>query len=133
MKMDKTMTMPRTLIIGILLVAIFLSLAGCGGDSPPQQQGQGKITGKVSSSSGVPLYNVAVTINGSDKSVLSDCLGNYTLTGIPTGNQKLSIVKNGYQSSQVDVVITENGSDVNVELNPNQNTATINGVINFEK
>lgn len=51
--------------------------------APSSAQQTGKITGKVTDSSGLPLPGVSIVVKGTTNGTVSDSEGNYTLSGVP--------------------------------------------------
>ncbi len=123
--------MNQTKFTAVLLILALSIITGCGGGgSKKPPAGKGSISGQIVSSSGLSVYKAKVSIGKIETQ--TDREGNFALTGLPTGNQKLVIEKNGYQKQENDVAVTESVTNHNITLQPNSSSATIKGEVTFE-
>lgn len=56
------------------------------------------ISGRVTLANGTPVENVTISIEGEPLTTQTDADGNYILYNVPTGNQKIRIEKEGYDT-----------------------------------
>src|SRR5438874_1881796 len=82
----------------------------------------GSIKGKVSDETNAPLPGAAVTIDGTTIGATTDANGNYTITGVKTGNVTVTAKFLGYVALKKTVTVGSAAIEVNFSLKPdNQN------------
>jgi TonB-linked SusC/RagA family outer membrane protein len=86
------------------MTSSILILLGC--SSVALAQGGGRITGRVTSTEGGrPLPGVAVTVEGVNRSALSDTAGRYLLLDVPTGARRVHARRLGVASGTQQVTV----------------------------
>lgn len=101
--------------IWMILVGLFLSIAGCGGaDSGGNNTGGSySITGKISDSTGAGLAVVTVALSGtSTASVPTDSAGNYTFTGLANGTYAIAPSKSGSTFAPLSKAVSVNNANL---------------------
>jgi len=86
------------LVICLLILAL---VAGCGGGTDT-----GQISGKVLNSARVAIAQATVTVQGTQISAKTAADGSYLLNEVPVGVHTLTISKNGYATTTVQVSVT---------------------------
>ncbi len=92
-----------TAIIGIVVSGILIFSGMFVGNiddgiSFPGAEDTGDVTGKVRYMNGTPAENVTISIVGEDLVTQTDGEGNYVIFNVPTGNQKIQVEKDGYNT-----------------------------------
>ena len=100
--------------IGIFFITAG-SIVGDLGEGIPfvDEDAKGDITGTVTLQNGTPVQNVTISIVGETISTQTDKDGNYVLFNVPTGNQKIKVEKEGYDTIIYKAFISP--SEFNVE------------------
>lgn len=79
------------------------------------EQTTGGVTGTVTDEAGEPIEGATVSVGSSQVQTGSD--GAFTLEGVPTGTQELSVEADGYVAESVELDVTEgNATETTVEL-----------------
>jgi protocatechuate 3,4-dioxygenase beta subunit len=101
--------------------------------TPPPQPDKGTVIGTVlDGSTNMPLKDVSVAVGSYPPvSTTTDTWGNFTLPGIPSGNQGVNFSLAGYTTTSAEVTITA-GSVIslgNIFLSPNPATGIVKGTV----
>ena len=74
-------------------------------------QGNGSVTGRViDRASQLPVQGAQVRVLGTQRGVLTDQEGRFTITGLPAGSYDVSARRVGYGASTIRVTVSEGGS-----------------------
>ncbi|HTI10419.1 MAG TPA: TonB-dependent receptor [Puia sp.] len=84
-----------------------------------------KIAGTIKDEKGNPLAGASVTIKGTQKGVITDSSGNYSLS-LPENSNTLIIASIGYESQEINVT---KGSTFNVQLSLDKNTRQLEDMV----
>ncbi len=78
------------------------------------------ISGNVTKQNGTPAEMAEVSITGSGERTFCDSNGNYSLSGIETGNRHVRVAASGYKPSAADVTVNKAGKTeiLNIVLEP---------------
>jgi iron complex outermembrane receptor protein len=87
----------------------------------------GSIKGKVSDETNAPLPGAAVTIDGTTIGATTDANGNYTITGVKTGNVTVTAKFLGYVALKK--TVTVGGSVVTVDFGLQPDSKSLNEVV----
>jgi hypothetical protein len=118
--------------VAALVVFSLVALTGCGGKRRSNPS-VGNISGRITSTSGAPVFDAKVSLAGTSTVANTNYDGRYSITGVPAGQKVLSIVKQGYQSTQASVTMPSNGTVTgNATVAPNANAGAVQGVVSFE-
>ena len=90
-----------------LLLGLLLLTAGCD-EATLGPEARGDITGQVlDADSNAPVEQASITTSPPTQSVLTDENGEFTLTGVETGNYTVDVTKKNYDSQAVSVRVRE--------------------------
>lgn len=95
--------------------------------------GQGKIAGKVTSTTGEPMSFSVVYVAKTNYGATVDLNGNYTISKIPAGTYKLTASYVGYKKSVKEITVTDNQTtsiDFVLAADTTNNEVIITGTIN---
>jgi hypothetical protein len=92
-----------TAILGIISAVLLISgsffVGGMGeGFEFFDDDGKGDISGQITFLNGTPVENATISIVGEPLSTQTDAEGNYIIYNIPSGNHKIKIEKEGYNT-----------------------------------
>jgi hypothetical protein len=93
------------LILLVLAGLLLVALTGCGGGGGGSPTSTATLAGqivRVSDGTGV----AGATVHAGGVSGPTDANGNFTLTGVPTGNQQLTVTATGYVLGTGSVTVT---------------------------
>jgi hypothetical protein len=100
--------MSRFLVVGA--VAALVLTTGCGGSSRTNHD-TGDVTGfTVEETTFAPVAGAAIAVGG--KSATSGADGSFTVTGVPKGDQKLTVDATGYLAFSTTVTVASGSNDV---------------------
>ncbi|MGH7651662.1 MAG: carboxypeptidase regulatory-like domain-containing protein [Gemmatimonadaceae bacterium] len=117
--------------------AAAFALAGCstmsttsGATSTDLATGNVTVTGRVTTRDGRPVANARVYVPGTGAATRTDANGNYTLTGIPGGPQRVVVRSFGYVPAEMDAKLSTKPSDaernnINVTLATPEQAAAV--------
>ena len=88
-----------------LLICASLALAGAAGPLVAQA---GSLRGTVTDSSGAPLANASVTVEGTGLRASTGATGGYEVRGVPPGSHTVRVRLIGYQFASVSVAVPPN-------------------------
>jgi len=71
------------------------------------EDGQGTITGKVTTSDGLPAASVTVTLKGTRRSILTNDNGNFIIRNVPAGNYRLEVSLVGHETVTKEIVVED--------------------------
>src|SRR6476660_3702630 len=81
------------------------------------QQATGTVSGQVVGADAQPVGGVQISIAGTSRSANTDQQGRYTITGVPTGTQRLRARRLGFAPSDTVVSVTAGGTtNANIRL-----------------
>lgn len=90
--MDGGWILMKKVMLGLVLVMIFVVLAGCG------KTGTATVTGYIMAPNGVdPVVGATVSVKGKGISTTTNGAGKYTLTNVPVGKQTIQAVKGNFK------------------------------------
>lgn len=76
------------------------------------------ITGSVvDAETGEAVANATVTLSGTEESTTTDEYGTFTFEQVENGSQTITVQADGYQEAEETVEVTEEGANVEIELN----------------
>lgn len=113
----------------ILLVALILVCSVIDSSaSEPLNSIRGCVT---DATTGHPLPGAHIIFLGSDTliGVTSDSYGNFQLSGIPTGRQRIEVRHIGYSSRIIDNILVTTGREVSLEIALEQEYTTLDAVV----
>jgi hypothetical protein len=98
------------------LVTAAFAVAGCSmstssGTTSDFPSGNVTITGRVTTRDGTPVANARVYVPGTGAATRTDANGNYTLSGIPGGPQRIVVRSFGFVPTEVDAKLSTKPSD----------------------
>lgn len=102
----------------IVIISLVL-IAGCSkDDNPVITMTKGTISGKVTEqTSGNAISGVTIRTQPATKTVITDEIGNYSITEIEAGNYTLTVTKDGYITTTANVkVISDQTTNINFSL-----------------
>ncbi|MCD4786063.1 MAG: carboxypeptidase regulatory-like domain-containing protein [Candidatus Eremiobacteraeota bacterium] len=115
------------LVIAIFIVAMFIPM-GCGSSSGGDGGGgeTGTVSGTVTDQNGLPVQSATCSIDTSTTgkevySSTSDQLGQFSIANVPIGTWTLSILKSGYQTTNIAVTVN---SGLTTEVPSNETVIT---------
>ena len=94
----------RQILVRVLACSSLVLAAG----ALPLAAQSGTLQGTVSDSSGAPLPNASVTVEGTGVRTTTGATGGYQLRGIPAGRRTVQARLIGYQSASAPVTVTPN-------------------------
>jgi hypothetical protein len=81
----------------------------------------GVVKGRVTDANNTGLANAMVTVNGTNTGVATNEAGEFTLSGVPTGSQRLNVRRIGYEQATRDITVAVGQTlQTDVVLNPSR-------------
>jgi hypothetical protein len=111
--------------LGLAISLTILNLIALKANGQTTQQIRGRITDKTSERT---IAGVTVRMEGSKIAATTDSLGRYTLTGVPTGRQKITFSSTGYDEVVIPDVLVTSGKEVILEVALEQSFTTLQQV-----
>ena len=93
-----------------------------------QTQQVGRITGRVMAAEGLYLPSIQVTVVGTTRAVVSDSIGQFTITEVPVGTQVVRATRLGYAPASQTVTVTS-GQTTTVNLQMSVTAIQLEGVV----
>jgi iron complex outermembrane recepter protein len=87
-----------------MIMGLLLTLA-----APLAAQGGGTLRGTIADSSGTPLPNASITVEGTALRATSGSQGDYEIRGVPAGRRTVRVRLIGYQAASSPVTVTATG------------------------
>lgn len=121
------------MLVGLLFVSCKKDDGGTGpGDGGAYTGPVGTVIGKVVAANGVtPIPSASVTVEANYTNMpitTTDTSGNYTLAGVPTGNQKILATKGLFRATvTVDVIENQTATAPPASMQPTGNLAYVPG------
>lgn len=108
-----------TALLGILTAVALLTqeMDGDSIDMLKDLSGEGRMAGRITDGEGQPLYEVNLTVTGTEWYTLTDGNGEYHLDTVPAGKQNLSLSKAGYETLYYHTfIVPDEGRRLNLQL-----------------
>lgn len=100
-------------IVGALSVAVALALGPSSADAFQSGVVRGTVT---NASTGAPLGQVRIMLDGTNRSALSNRNGEFTLRGVPDGQLTILAIRIGYSSGRANISVVGGVGQVNFQL-----------------
>jgi hypothetical protein len=105
-------------IIAVIILLIAGSMIGSFGEGISffDEDTKGDITGTVTIVNETPVENVTISILGEPISTTTDSNGIYSLENVPSGNHKIKVEKEGYNTIIYKAFISPSNGDIQIDF-----------------
>jgi iron complex outermembrane recepter protein len=110
-----------TQIMATIVISLFMLAIGTQ-ESEIYTESASAVSGTVvDANTGEGIQSASVTFEELGETTTTDEYGEFSFSDIEVGTYTVSVEANGYSTSSVDVVVSEDGATVEVELEPEYN------------